>query len=164
MKKRLGLLILLLLVAGGEGLRLGAGRGGVADAGTSAVADQIIARERAAFEAWQRKDKAFYADYWADDFTAFLPNSPYLEIDPKTNLLPRFEQLAERWKIVYFRMYNPRVQLYGDVAILTYTEAVEGKYEGQPMSYTGKVTMVYVKQNAVWRGVHYHESANPTAR
>ena len=33
-------------------------------------------------------------------------------------------------------------------------------YDGQPSTYTGKVTMVYVRQGGVWRGVHYHESAN----
>jgi len=48
--------------------------------------------------------------------------------------------------------------------VLTYTESVDCRYEGQPMSYTGKVTMVYVKQGGVWRGVHYHESVNTTSR
>jgi ketosteroid isomerase-like protein len=57
-------------------------------------------------------------------------------------------------------MYNPRVQVYGDTAVLTYNEMISGTYDGQPSTYTGKVTMVYVRQGGVWRGVHYHESAN----
>ena len=157
------ILVLVLVVAGGGWTFPAAGRTAAA-AQTQALASQIIAREKAAFEAWQREDKAFYADYWADDFTEFLPGSPYLITDPKTNLLPRFEQLTERWKILGFQMHNPRVQLYGGVAVLTYTESVEGKYDGQPTSYTGKVTMVYVKRGGAWRGVHYHESANPGAK
>jgi ketosteroid isomerase-like protein len=122
------------------------------------VADEIIARERASFEAWKRKDKAFYAEYWAEDFTEFLPSSPYL--DTRANILPKFEQLAEHWKIADYSMYNPRVQVYGDTAVLTYNEMISGTYDGQPSTYTGKVTMVYVRQGGVWRGVHYHESAN----
>jgi len=43
MKKRLGLLMLVLLVGAGGGLHLGTARGGVADPVASAVADQIIA-------------------------------------------------------------------------------------------------------------------------
>jgi len=122
------------------------------------VAEEVIARERASFEAWKRKDKAFYADYWAEDFTEFLPSSPYL--DTRANILPKFEQLSERWKILDYAMYNPRVQAYGDTAVLTYNEMISGTYDGQPSTYTGKVTMVYVRQGGVWRGVHYHESAN----
>jgi ketosteroid isomerase-like protein len=62
-----------------------------------------------------------------------------------------------------FTMYNPRVQVYGDVAILTYNEAVSGTADGTPFQYTGKVTSVYVKQGGTWRGVHSHESVNPGA-
>ena len=156
------LIVALLALAGSSGF-FAASRPD-RPAQTQAIAEQIIAREKAAFDAWQRKDKAFYAGYWADDFTEFLPHSPYLTTEPKTNLLPRFEQLVERWRIVDFQMYSPRVQLYGDVAVLTYTESVEGKYNGQPVSYTGKVTMVYVKQGSTWRAVHYHESMNSAAR
>ena len=164
MRQRIGLALIILLALAGSGASSPvssiAGIGGQREE----PAAQIIARERAAFDAWQRKDKAFYADYWADDFTEFLPSSPYLTTDPKTNLLPRFEKLAERWRITEYQMHEPRVQLYGDVAVLTYTESVDGRYEGQPVSYTGKVTMVYVKQGGVWRGAHYHESANPAPR
>ena len=155
-------MVVLAAAAGGASFPV-ASRPGF-DTPSQNVTNQIIAREKAAFEAWNRKDKVFYADYWADDFTEFLPQSPYLGTDPKANLLPRFEQLTERWKIVDFQMYSPRVQVYGDVAVLTYTEAVEGRYAGQPVNYTGKVTMVYVQQGGTWRGAHYHESANPAPR
>jgi len=156
MKMHLVPLVVLILFGLGYGISLPPANQSQPD-----VAKQIIAREKASFEAWQRKDKAFYADYWADDFTEFLPDNPYLDTSAKENLLPKMMQKFEQWKIVDFQMYNPRVQLYGEVAILTYTEAVTGISNGQPSSYTGKVTMVYVKQDGTWRGVHYHESANP---
>jgi ketosteroid isomerase-like protein len=156
MKKHLNLVIILLLIATGGGWSSNAKSGPVDS--QEEIAGQIIAREKASFEAWRRKDKAFYADYWADDFTEFLPQNPYL--DTKANILPKFEQLAEHWKIVDYQMYNPRVQVYGNVAVLTYNESISGTYDGQPSSYTGKVTMVYVRQRNVWRGVHYHESTN----
>ena len=161
MKKHLLLIAVVLCVTAGGGFSFSASSGSPADSKQQDLADQIIAREKAAFEAWQRKDKAFYADYWADDFTEFLPHNPYLLSDPKRNILPKFEQLVERWKIVDFEMSNPRVQVYGDVAILTYAEAIAGNLDGRPVNYTGKVSMVYVKQGNIWRGAHYHESTNP---
>ncbi|MBV9960058.1 MAG: nuclear transport factor 2 family protein [Acidobacteria bacterium] len=161
MRRRFKLAVFLLFIAVGGNLNLTA-RGTGDAARRQAVANEIIAREKASFAAWQRKDKAFYADYWAEDFTEFLPSNPYL--DHKANLMPKFEQLVEHWKLVDFQMYNPQVQVYGDVAVLTYNESISGTYDGQPSSYTGKVTMVYVKQGNTWRGAHYHESQNPAAR
>jgi ketosteroid isomerase-like protein len=67
-------------------------------------------------------------------------------------------------KIVDYAMYNPRVQVYGDTAILTYTEGVTANLYGRTMSYTGKVTSVYNKQGNTWRSVHVHESINPGAQ
>ena len=156
MKKHLRLFIVLLLIACGGGP--GSDAKNNLPAGQPSIEAQIIAREKASFEAWKRKDKAFYADYWADDFTEFLPGNPYL--DTRANILPKFEQLAEHWKIQDYQMYNPHVQVYGDVAVLTYNESIAGAYDGQPSTYTGKVTMVYVRQGNTWRGVHYHESTN----
>src|SRR5438128_11827529 len=76
-------------------------------AGTSeqAIAAQIIAREKASVEAWQKKDKAFYTDFIADDATFFSPESPYLETDPKENFFPKFEQYAEMVKMNDFQMH-----------------------------------------------------------
>lgn len=128
------------------------------------VDKQIIALEKASVEAWQKKDKAFYADYLADDATYFGPRSPYLDVDPKVNFLPKFEQYVAMFKYLDFEMYNPRVQVYGDVAILTYNESVTAEVNGKPMSYTGKVTSIYAKQGGTWRTVHGHESVNAGAQ
>ena len=128
------------------------------------IAKAIIAREKASAEAWQRKDKAFYADYLSDDATYFGSMNPYLETDPKENLLPKFDQYAEMFKIIDFQMYNPRVQVYGDIAILTYNSMATVNLAGRPMNYTAKITSIYAKQGNTWRVVHGHESMNPGAQ
>jgi uncharacterized protein (TIGR02246 family) len=134
------------------------------DAPQAAIAAQIIAREKSSVDAWTRKDKAFFADFMADDATYFSPMHPYLEENPKENFLPKFEKYAELIKFNDIQMYNPRVQVYGDTAILTYNSAVSVTMAGQPMNYTAKVTSVYVKQGNTWRVVHAHESMNPGPR
>ena len=149
----LALSILTLLATGGR----------AADS-PQAVAALIIAREKASVEAWERKDKAFFADLMVDDATYFSPMHPYLSENPKENFLPKFEKYAEIIKFTDFQMYNPRVQVYGDTAVLTYNSSVAATMGGQPMSYTAKVTSVYVKQGNAWRVVHAHESMNPAPR
>jgi ketosteroid isomerase-like protein len=130
----------------------------------SQVDKQIIAREKASFEAWQKKDKAFFMDYLSDDATFFSSRSPYLDTDPKVNFLPKFEMYAEQFKILDYTMYNTRVQVYGDVAILTYNEGVTVSAGGKEINYTGKVTSVYVKQGNTWKNVHGHETINPSGQ
>ena len=140
---------------------------GLASSGASAngeIAKAVIAREKASAAAWKNKDKAFFADFLAEDATYFGWMSPYLETDPKENFLPKFEQIAEMMKIIDFQMYNPRVQVYGDMAVLTYNAASTISMGGQTMNYTCKMTSVYVKQGNTWRVVHGHESMNPGAR
>ena len=162
MRKHFSLIVVLLIAVGSTSI--------FATSNTSAepqqqtIANQIIAREKSSVEAWQRKDKAFWSDFMTEDATYFSPYSPYLETEPKVNFLPKFDQHVEQFKINDIQMYNPRVQTYGDVAILTYNSAVSANFGGRPINYTGKMTVVYVKQGSTWRVVHGHESMNPGAQ
>jgi ketosteroid isomerase-like protein len=164
MTKRYSLSLLLLLFLVAVAVILLTGRGTLADSPQQTIAAQIIASEKAAGEAWEKKDKAFWANHLAEDATAFFSQSPYLEVDPKVNFLPKFEQYTEMMKTLDSQMYNPRVQVYGDAAVLTYTASSTVNFGGRTMSYTSKVTSVYVKQGNTWRVVHTHESMNPGAQ
>lgn len=160
-KQLLSLIVVLLVLASGV---FYVTRGTSVEPNQQAIAAAIIAREKGSFEAWQRKDKAFFADFMSDDSTFFHWMNPYLETDPKVNFLPKFEQYAEMMKINDYAMYNPRVQVYGDAAVLTYNSSVSAAFGGQPVNYTAKVTSVYVKQGNTWRVVHSHESMNPATK
>ena len=165
MKIRLSLvLFVLLLFAVAWGLAAATGHAATGAERNDEIARAVIARERASVEAWQRKDKAFYAEFLADDATFFGSMNPYLETDPKENFLPKFDQYADMFKTLDFQMYNPRVQVYGDTAILTYNSASTVNFGGRVMNYTSKVTSVYVRQGGAWRVVHAHESMNAGAQ
>ena len=162
MNKRFSLILLFLVVSGLGLIAVNKTFAGPSEQQT--IAAQIIAREKSSVEAWKRKDKAFFADFLAEDATYFSPMSPYLDSEPMANFLPKFEQYAEMFKYTDVQMYNPRVQVYGDVAVLTYNSSVSGSMAGQPINYTGKMTVVYAKQGNTWRVVHGHESMNPAAK
>jgi uncharacterized protein (TIGR02246 family) len=165
MRIRLSLVLFVLsLFAAAWGVSVISGYAASGLGRSEEIARAVIAREKASFEAWQRKDKNFFADLMADDATYFGMMSPYLETDPKQNFLPKFEKYAEMFKIEDFQMYNPRVQVYGDTAVLTYNNSVSANFGGRPMNYTGKVTFVYLRQGDKWRVVHGHESVNAGAQ
>ena len=163
MKNRLSLYALVLLFFA-IGYGVSASRGSAAEPESrDEIMRALVAREKAAFDAWRRKDKSFFVSYMADDATFFGPMSPYLDTDPKENFLPKFEELTERFKFLDWQMYNPRVQVYGDTAVLTYNSMATIDFGGRPMHYTSKVTQVYVRQGSAWRVVHSHESINTGA-
>jgi ketosteroid isomerase-like protein len=163
MQKHRRFIVLILVIATTVGYRLIA-KTEAADAQLENITSQIITREKASYEAWQRKDKTFWAEYLTDDATYFGPDSPYLEVEPKVNLVPKLDKYAEMFKILDFQMYNPHVQVYGDIAILTYNLAQAQSVAGRMTVSTGKITRVYIKQGGTWRAVHTHESVNPRAQ
>ena len=59
-------------------------------------------------------------------------------------------------------MLNPKVQVYGDVAILTYNFAgVEKDKDGETKPTRAKSTRVYAKINGKWKLVHANFASDP---
>ena len=89
----------------------------------------------------------------ADDYTEFNPDLP-TRIDGKAMAL-RMTEVAPGGKTLFGDMQNPKVQVYGDTAILTYNYAgiVQGTDQKITPS-TAKSTRVYVRQNGRWSLVH----------
>jgi ketosteroid isomerase-like protein len=165
MKIRLSLVLFVLaLFAAVWGVSVITGRASAEAAPLEEIKRAVIAREKDSAKAWREKNKAFFEGFMADDSTYFGAMNPYLETDPKENFLPKFEQYAEMFKILDTQMYNPHVQVYGDIAILTYNSASTVNMGGRVMNFTGKMTSVYHKQGDTWRVVHGHESINAGAQ
>ena len=165
MKIRLSLVLFVLAIfAAVWGVSVITGQASTEAARNEEIARAVITREKDSAKAWREKDKNFFAAFMADDATFFGAMNPYLETDPKENFLPKFEQYTEMFKILDTQMYNPRVQVYGDIAILTYNSSSTINMGGRVMTYTGKMTSVYRRQGDTWRVVHGHESMNAGAQ
>ena len=165
MKIRLSLVLLVLaFFAVAWGVSVITGHASNEAARLEEIKRAVIAREKDSTKAWKDKDKAFFEGFMADDATFFGAMNPYLETDPKQNFLPKFEQYTKMFEIIDTQMYNPQVQVYGDIAILTYNSASTVNMGGRVMNYTGKMTTVYRKQGDTWRVVHGHESVNAGAQ
>lgn len=58
-----------------------------------------------------------------------------------------------------FDILTPRVQVYGDSAIVTFTRLMSYDEGGKPRWQTFNETRVFVRQNGVWKMAHFHRSA-----
>ncbi|HLE36276.1 MAG TPA: DUF4440 domain-containing protein [Candidatus Acidoferrales bacterium] len=128
--------------------------GSVQSAPPSAV-DEVIALTKAIWAADMKKDVATAMKNVADDYTEFNDDYP-TRLDGKQINRNLAEATASgAGSVIAAEMANQKVQVYGDVAILTYnyigaTKDKDGKVEPS----RAKSTRVYVKKDGQWWLVH----------
>ncbi len=116
-------------------------------------ADEIIAMERAALDRWGAGDPSGYLEISAPEVTYF---DPFLEqrIDGLEALSAWYAPLRGTIHVDRYELIAPKVQLFGDAAVLTFNL----------VSYSGVTTMrwncteVYRQDKAGWRIVQTHWS------
>ena len=91
----------------------------------------------------------------ADDYTEFNPDFP-VRLDGKAVTDRLYEaQLRSGDRSLVGDMQNAKVQVYGDVAILTYNYVgVIQKKDGSTTNNMAKSTRVYAKMGGQWKLVH----------
>jgi ketosteroid isomerase-like protein len=115
------------------------------------VAGMIIEMERAALEQWSRGDPDGFLEISAEDVSYF---DPFVErrIDGIDGLRALYEQFRGKFRIDEFEIIEPRVQVAGDVAVLTFRFDDRGS-EG---SMRWNTTEVYRRMPEGWRIIHTH--------
>jgi len=119
------------------------------------AADEVIALTKAIWAADMKKDVATAMKNVADDYTEFNDDYP-TRLDGKQINRNLAEATASgAGSVIAAEMANQKVQVYGDVAVLTYnyigaTKDKDGKVEPS----RAKSTRVYVKKDGQWWLVH----------
>ena len=120
------------------------------------VAAEVIALTRAQWAAEaQGKSVAEQNAALADDYTEFNRNYP-VRLDGKALNSSVTEALARSGdRTILGDMQNAKVQVYGDVAILTYNYVgVDLQKDGKTQSSVAKSTRVYARIDGQWKLVH----------
>ena len=95
-----------------------------------------------------------------DDFSIYLPGNPYL-VEGKQNDKEEFEHslASGRTKVWYWQMFQPKVQLYDETAIVTFHgRGSFGPTKENSREVFLKITDVLVKVEDKWKFVHIHVS------
>jgi ketosteroid isomerase-like protein len=89
----------------------------------------------------------------AEDYTEFNPQLPTLVVGK--SMADAITAVDPGDSAIYSDMQNPRVQVYGDTAILTYNFAgMRRDKAGKVTPSLAKSTRVYVRQGGNWKLVH----------
>jgi len=121
-------------------------------------ADQeIIALERSALDKWSQGNTAGYFEISADDVTWFdFTPGAQLRIDGLDALRNYMTPLSGQIPPHTYDIVNPKVQVYGNAAILTFHWKAS-TMDGKPLD-EWKATSVYHWKDGKWRMVHAHWS------
>ena len=119
------------------------------------VEQTILAKERQALDHWSAGDPLGFAVNFADDVTYFDDISAQTRINGLEEMRKYFTTLAGKIPPHTYEIVDPKVQVYGDIAISTlhYHPIIDGE-QGPPW----KATDVYRLIDGEWRVVHAHWS------
>ncbi|MBK8484397.1 MAG: nuclear transport factor 2 family protein [Saprospiraceae bacterium] len=120
---------------------------------------EILATVKAWNDSFKRNDNETYFTYIHDDLTLFIPSSPY-RIDGKQDDKDEFDwSLSKsRTKVHFFQEMQPKIQIYGDTAVVTYHNRGAYGPDGSEQVYYLKETNVLIKEDEKWKIIHIHTS------
>jgi len=118
---------------------------------------EVIAAWNGAFA---RNDVPKYFSFIDDAITVITPSNPY-RVDGVAHDRQEFEQMLRlgAGRVGYFQELQPRVQRFGDVAVVTYHSRGSYGPEGKERTLYLKETDVLVKRADGWKVVHIHVSS-----
>lgn len=116
----------------------------------------ILAQERRALDQWAQGNPLGYVETDADDITYFDDIGAHLRIDGLEAVRNYFAGLTGKIPEHRYEVVNPKVQVYGDIGILTLRYRASGT-DGGPLT-PWKATSVYRRSAEGWRKVHAHWS------
>ena len=112
----------------------------------------ILAKERQANDQWSAGNPSGFSVNFADDISWFDDIGAQSRIEGRENMQNYFQSLEGKVPPHNYELVDPKVQLYGNVAILTfqYHSTMQNGEPGPPW----KVTSVYHYNNSDWQVVH----------
>ena len=118
------------------------------------IAQTLIAMERAALERWGRGDPSGFLEISTDDVVYFDPFLPR-RLNGIEELRALYESIRGKVQIQRFELIDPRVQVIGDAAVLTFNPVAEDTNEA---TSRWNCTEVYRREGDTWRIIQTHWS------
>ena len=131
-------------------------KGGAADD----VSRQIIAQVRAALDRWGKGDIQGPLELYAPGITYFDPLQEK-RVEGIEAMRKIYAPVAGKLKIGHYEMIDPKVQRYGDIAILTFNlldDVIQQPNGPSNIRVPWNCTQVWALIDGKWRVVHEHWS------
>jgi hypothetical protein len=117
---------------------------------------EVLSHERRALERWSRGDPLGFLEAASADVTYFDDIGAHTRLEGSDAFREYLSSLQGQIPPHAYEVQDPKVQLYGDTAILTLRYAPSSE-DGTPLT-PWKATSVYHREDEGWRMVHAHWS------
>ncbi len=121
---------------------------------------EIIAMEKAMLDRWGTGDTDSFLELAAPEITYFDP-SLSKRLDGREAFDKFLAPLKGTFRVPKYEMIDPRVQVYGQAAVLSYN--MVDYDEAGTNAFRMNVTEVYARLDARWKLVHSHFSVTKPA-
>ena len=119
---------------------------------------ELLDIENRMTSAYLSKDLGAFFQNVDEELSVFHASNPY-RIDDRQTVHDALKTFYKYSAATGLYKVQPRVQIYGDAAVVTYHFIETGEAEGGKLyAYEGKQTDVFVKQHGKWTLVHFHSS------
>lgn len=127
------------------------------------IGREVLRAEQTTWERFQNRNIDGMLEMIDPDFTAFSGSMP-LRLDTKKAEEDHIRTFIEKLdgQILDYKIMEPRVQVFGQAAVLTYHFSVTVMLKGEKQALSGKNTSVWVRRDKGWRQIHYHYAYNPS--
>jgi len=131
----------------------------VEDARLDAVQRELLQIAWKMLHAIHTGDAHTYAELSTPDLSCYEDVCAY-RIDGLEFHIALIQQMAGNaaMRPARFDMLTPRVQVYGDTGIVTYTRLMTYDEDGRPRWTTFNETRVFVRLDGQWKMAHFHRS------
>jgi len=120
------------------------------------VEQDILAKERQALDRWSAGDPLGFAVNFANDATYFDDIAAHTRLDGLEEIKKHLGSLEGKIPMHNYEIVDPKVQVFGEVAILTLR--YHGSTDDEQILPQWKATSVYNFINDDWQVVHAHWS------
>ncbi len=124
------------------------------------IASAVIALESAALERWGNGDPSGFLEICAPDVVYFDPNLES-RIDGLESLTWYYEPIRGKIFFERFELLNPKVQVVGDAAVLTFNYI---SHDADDRQSPWNCTEVYRRTGSTWKIIQTHWSYTKSVR
>jgi ketosteroid isomerase-like protein len=111
-------------------------------------------------ETWTKGNPEDLKNYFHMDMVAITPTDRKRR-EGREACIADWVEFAKVAKIHDWKEIDPRVQIYGNVAVVTYYFEISYEKNGQTINFGGRDMFVFVKEGGRWWAVADHFSPNP---